>query len=85
MKRPKDMTIDELEALPIYAPFDCEEIPLPDPRYPDAKGSFLMRPIMKKANAYAYQRDDLLFFTDRQGQTWRLVNNDGWEKERAWI
>lgn len=81
IKRPKDMTQEELEALPTFSHFGYKEVRLPHPDYPNAKGSVFRVPYAKIQLAYGRQENDIICFADRDNVLWGLILcEDGWNK-----
>jgi len=80
------MNQDELDDLPINGDFKYEMIPLPDPRYPDARGASITIPRSGEIKLMMIEPDDYALIEDRKGNKWCTGTIDGVKhKQRVYI
>jgi len=89
MKRPKDMTPEELDALPEIPLVEYYEHRVVTQKEADERGvpvgHTIRRPKVRKTYVQATEPDDLAFWTDSDGNMWMPVRTEhGWGK-RAWL
>jgi hypothetical protein len=83
MKRPQHIkTTEQLAQLPELS-FSMEKIPLPDDRFPDATGEYLLIPHAPHVLCNFVEPDDILL-GEVDGELWRpVLTPEGWKRERA--
>ena len=75
MNSPK--TIKECWALPETSMFIDEHIPLPDPRYPNAKGDYIVVSKVRPLCGNGFDPDDIAVFINSDGRVMKVVSTPG--------